>query len=234
MYEAINQGDKDFSALVSKMKQANIDVIYFGGYQTEAGLIVRQSRDQGLKAPLIGGDALVTEEFWKITGPAGEGTLMTFAPDPRKVPAAKAVVDKFMTAELQPRGVHALHLRGDPGLRGGGREGQVDQARSAVASAAHDDRRHRHRQADLGQEGRHHRPEIRLLRLEGRQIRRDVGRLKPLSLWEREGPIAKRWRVRVFRRQRPHPPSGFRPQAPSPRGRGVWGFSPAVSSRRRA
>ena len=58
MYEAINQGDKDFSALVSKMKQANIDAIYFGGYQTEAGLIVRQARDQGLKAPLIGGDAL--------------------------------------------------------------------------------------------------------------------------------------------------------------------------------
>jgi branched-chain amino acid transport system substrate-binding protein len=104
MYEAINQGDKDFTALVSKMKQANIDVIYFGGYQTEAGLIVRQAHDQGLKAPLIGGDALVTEEFWKITGPAGEGTLMTFAPDPRKVPAAKAVVDRFMAQGYNPEG----------------------------------------------------------------------------------------------------------------------------------
>jgi branched-chain amino acid transport system substrate-binding protein len=101
MYEAITAGDKDFSALISKMKQANIDVIYFGGYQTEAGLIVRQARDQGLRAQLIGADALVTEEFWKITGPAGEGTLMTFPPDPRSVPAAKAVVDKFM-AETPP------------------------------------------------------------------------------------------------------------------------------------
>jgi branched-chain amino acid transport system substrate-binding protein len=104
MYEAINQGDKDFSALVSKMKQANIDAIYFGGYQTEAGLIVRQARDQGLKAQFIGGDALVTEEFWKITGPAGEGTLMSFAPDPRKVPAAKAVVDKFKAQGYDPEG----------------------------------------------------------------------------------------------------------------------------------
>ena len=104
MYEAINQGDKDFTALVSKMKQANIDAIYFGGYQTEAGLIVRQAHDQGLKAPLIGGDALVTEEFWKITGPAGEGTLMTFAPDPRKVPAAKAVVDRFTAQGYDPEG----------------------------------------------------------------------------------------------------------------------------------
>jgi len=104
MYEAITQGDKDFSALISKMKQANIDVIYFGGYQTEAGLIVRQARDQGLRAQLIGADALVTEEFWKITGAAGEGTLMTFPPDPRSVPAAKAVVDKFMAEGYNPEG----------------------------------------------------------------------------------------------------------------------------------
>jgi branched-chain amino acid transport system substrate-binding protein len=104
MYEAITAGDKDFSALISKMKQANIDVIYFGGYQTEAGLIVRQARDQGLRAQLIGADALVTEEFWKITGAAGDGTLMTFPPDPRHVPAAKAVVDKFKAEGYDPEG----------------------------------------------------------------------------------------------------------------------------------
>src|SRR5438445_5581606 len=104
IYEAITQGDKDFSALISKMKQANIDAIYFGGYQTEAGLIVRQARDQGLRAQFIGADALVTEEFWKITGPAGEGTLMTFPPDPRNVPAAKGVVDKFMAEGYNPEG----------------------------------------------------------------------------------------------------------------------------------
>lgn len=104
MYEAITQGDKDFSALISKMKQQNIDVIYFGGYQTEGGLIVRQARDQGLKAQFIGADALVTEEFWKITGPAGEGTLMTFPPDPRNVPAAKAVVDEFKAESYNPEG----------------------------------------------------------------------------------------------------------------------------------
>src|SRR5215470_9609474 len=104
MYEAITQGDKDFTALISKMKQENIDVIYFGGYQTEGGLIVRQARDQGLKAQFIGADALVTEEFWKITGPPGEGTLMTFPPDPRKVPAAKAVVDKFTAQGYNPEG----------------------------------------------------------------------------------------------------------------------------------
>jgi len=104
IYDEINAGDKDFSALVSKMKQANIAAIYFGGYYTEAGLIVRQSRDQGLKAPLIGGDALVTTEFWTITGKAGEGTLMTFSPDPRKIAAAAPIVAEFKKQNYDPEG----------------------------------------------------------------------------------------------------------------------------------
>jgi branched-chain amino acid transport system substrate-binding protein len=104
MYEAVTQGDKDFSALIGKMKAANIDVIYYGGYQTEAGLIVRQARDQGLKAQFIGGDALVTEEYWKIAGPAAEGTLVTSFPDPRNAPAAWAVVDEFRAEGYDPEG----------------------------------------------------------------------------------------------------------------------------------
>src|SRR6185295_14777449 len=71
MYEAITAGEKDYSALVSKLKQANIDVIFLGGYHTEAGLIVRQMRDQGLATVLMGGDALITQEYWSITGDAG-------------------------------------------------------------------------------------------------------------------------------------------------------------------
>ena len=104
MYEAYTQGDKDFTALVSKMKAANIDVVYIGGYHTEAGLILRQMRDQGMKTQLISGDALVTNEFWSITGPAGEGVLMTFGPDPRKKPSAAAVVKKFKDKGIDPEG----------------------------------------------------------------------------------------------------------------------------------
>jgi len=104
MYEAINQGDKDYSALISKMKQAKIDAIYLGTYHTEGGLITRQAREQGLNAQIIGEDAFVTNEFWTITGPTGEGVMMTFAPDPRKIPAAKAVVDKFKAAGYDPEG----------------------------------------------------------------------------------------------------------------------------------
>jgi len=104
MYEAYTAGEKDYSALVSKLKAANVDVVYVGGYHTEAGLIVRQMRDQGMKSLLVSGDALVTQEFWQITGAAGEGTLMTFSPDPRKNPAAKDAVAKFKAKNIDPEG----------------------------------------------------------------------------------------------------------------------------------
>jgi branched-chain amino acid transport system substrate-binding protein len=104
MYEAITQGDKDFSALITKMKDAGIDLVYLGGYHTEAGLIVRQMRDQGLAARFMSGDALVTDEFWQITGDAGQGTLMTFSPDPRKNPAAAEVVKRFQEEGYDPEG----------------------------------------------------------------------------------------------------------------------------------
>ncbi len=104
MYEAYTAGEKDYSALVSKMKAAGIGVFYLGGYHTEAGLMIRQARQQGFGAQLVSGDALVTDEFWKITGPAGEGTLMTFSPDPRKKPSAAPVVKKFRDAGYNPEG----------------------------------------------------------------------------------------------------------------------------------
>jgi branched-chain amino acid transport system substrate-binding protein len=104
MYEAYTAGEKDYTALVSKLKEAGIDVVYVGGYHTEAGLILRQLREQGSKAQLVSGDALVTDEFWTITGPAGEGTLMTFAPDPQQFPSAQAVVKEFKDSGYNPEG----------------------------------------------------------------------------------------------------------------------------------
>ncbi|WP_342153707.1 branched-chain amino acid ABC transporter substrate-binding protein [Methylorubrum sp. SB2] len=104
MVEGINPGEKDYSALVSKLKQNGIDLLYFGGYYTEAGLIIRQMRDQGLKAPLMGGDGMVDKELVAIAGPAAEGTLTTFPPDPRNKPAAKDVVAAFKAKNIEPEG----------------------------------------------------------------------------------------------------------------------------------
>jgi branched-chain amino acid transport system substrate-binding protein len=102
LYEGVNTGEKDYSALVSKIKQSGADLVYWGGLSTEGGLIVRQMRDQGVKAPLMGGDGITSDEFAAIGGPGVEGTLMTYGPDPRQRPEAKAVVEKFRAKNFEP------------------------------------------------------------------------------------------------------------------------------------
>ena len=104
LYEAFTAGEKDYSALVSKMKATGIDVFYLGGYHTEAGLMIRQAREQGYNVQLVSGDALVTDEYWKITGDAGKGTVMTFSPDPRKNAEAAPIVAKFKAQNYEPEG----------------------------------------------------------------------------------------------------------------------------------
>ena len=42
LFEAYTPGEKDYSSLVTKLKQLGVDAVYVGGYHTEAGLIARQ------------------------------------------------------------------------------------------------------------------------------------------------------------------------------------------------
>src|SRR5262249_41286758 len=94
-FEGVNKDGKDFTALVSKLKAARPDLVFWGGLHDTGGLILRQMRDQGLKAPMMGGDGMADDEFASIAGPGAEGTLMTFSPDPRTNPKNKAIVDLF-------------------------------------------------------------------------------------------------------------------------------------------
>jgi len=102
LYEGVNLGEKDFSALVSKIKASGADLVYWGGLFTEGGLIVRQMRDQGIKAPLMGGDGITSDEFASVGGPGVEGTLMTYASDPRNRPDAKPVLEKLRAKKFEP------------------------------------------------------------------------------------------------------------------------------------
>ena len=108
MYEAYAPGGRDYSELVSRVRAAGIDAIYIGGYASEVGLIVRQARDQGYGVQVVSGDALTNDEFWMITGPAGEGTLVTFGPDPRANAEAAPVVKQFRDQGFEPSG-YTLH-----------------------------------------------------------------------------------------------------------------------------
>jgi len=104
LFEGVNVGEKDYSAIVSKIKESGADYLMWGGLHTEGGLIVRQMRDQGMKTVMISGDGITDNEFAAIGGPGVEGTLMTFGPDPRNNPAAKAVVAEIRAKGFEPEG----------------------------------------------------------------------------------------------------------------------------------
>ncbi len=104
LYEGINAGEKDYSALVTKLKDLKADVVYFGGYHPEGGLIMRQSAEQNLKFQLIMPDSIASPEFWQISGPAGEGTMFVFPSDPQSKPEAAAAIEKIKSGGFVPEG----------------------------------------------------------------------------------------------------------------------------------
>jgi branched-chain amino acid transport system substrate-binding protein len=104
LYEGITAGEQDYTALVTKLKEAGVDAIYFGGYHPEAALIVRQSREQGLQAPLLSGDSLNTLEFATLAGKAADGTMFTNAAEARNLPTAQKVVEEFRKEGFEPEG----------------------------------------------------------------------------------------------------------------------------------
>ena len=102
--EGINPGEKDYSAVIDKLKALRAEVVYFGGYPPEGGLILRQAVDQGFKFQMVTTSGFAAPEFWSIAGSAGEGTIFPFPPEPAKRPAARAVVEQFRARNVVPDG----------------------------------------------------------------------------------------------------------------------------------
>ncbi|WP_114391595.1 branched-chain amino acid ABC transporter substrate-binding protein [Oleisolibacter albus] len=109
VYEGtLTAGEKDFTALVTALKAAEVEAVYYGGYYPEAALLVRQARDQGLKAQFVSGDTLASGEFWSIAGDKGEGMAMTFSADARTLPAAQAALASLRANGPEP-GAYTLY-----------------------------------------------------------------------------------------------------------------------------
>lgn len=102
--DSLNPGEKDYAALASKLKAAGVEVVYYGGYGTEAGLLIRQAADQGYKFQLVGTSGLIAPEFWSIAGPAGEGTKFPWPTDPSQFSDAQRVVAEFEATGYKPEG----------------------------------------------------------------------------------------------------------------------------------
>jgi branched-chain amino acid transport system substrate-binding protein len=104
LYDAYTAGEKDYTGLVSRLKQTGIEAVFVGGYHTEAGLILRQMQAQGMDAAFVGGDTLVLREFWSVAGEAAENAVFTFVKDPRRNPLAAEVIKGFTEQGKTPDG----------------------------------------------------------------------------------------------------------------------------------
>lgn len=109
LYEGITRGEKDFGALVTKIHSLNPEVVYFGGLHYEAGILLRQLREQGVEAWFISGAGISSDDFVTVAGGPEflTKTLMTFGADPRNAdnnPAGAKVVAKFRSDGYEPVG----------------------------------------------------------------------------------------------------------------------------------
>lgn len=94
--ETINPDDKDFSSVISKVKGANPDAIYYGGEYPQSGPLSQQAKAAGLKVPLMGGDGMFSPEYIKLAGKTSDGDLATSVGAPTETLAsAKAFVDAY-------------------------------------------------------------------------------------------------------------------------------------------
>jgi len=107
-YEGINAGDSDYSAVITKLKSANVDFVYFGGYHPELGLLLRQAREQGFTAQFMGPEGTANQDMVAIAGAAVEGLLVTLPADFTKMPGNEAIVKAFRDAKRDPDGAFQM------------------------------------------------------------------------------------------------------------------------------
>ncbi|MFH1096012.1 MAG: branched-chain amino acid ABC transporter substrate-binding protein [Candidatus Desantisbacteria bacterium] len=106
-FEGISVGDKDFKAILTKIKGLNPGLIYFGGMYSESGLIAKQTKEVGLTVKQMGGDGMFTPEYIKIGGESTEGNIVTMiGSPPEELSSAAEFIKKYKTkypgVDLQP------------------------------------------------------------------------------------------------------------------------------------
>jgi len=78
------RGDKDFSNQLRMLRDAKLEGVVIWGEAPEAGLILKQMREMGMKQPVFGGSRIAYPQFLQIAGPAAEGVVLTSALDPTR------------------------------------------------------------------------------------------------------------------------------------------------------
>ncbi len=134
--KASTSARRTISALVSKIKASGADLVYWGGLHTEGGLIVRQMRDQGIKAPLMGGDGITSDEFATDRRPRRRRHADDLRARSAQEPGREGSRREIPRQEVRAGSLHALQLRGGRGDQAGGRAGEVARSQEGRRSAS--------------------------------------------------------------------------------------------------
>jgi len=86
----ITAGSQDYTAVLTKIKSVNPDVLYFSGYYPDGGLIRAQMEQLDMGATFVGGDANQNVAFAKIAGNAAQGAIIINVPSPDNLPYPEA------------------------------------------------------------------------------------------------------------------------------------------------
>jgi branched-chain amino acid transport system substrate-binding protein len=105
MFEALNKGDTDYSALITKMKQAGVDFVYYGGYHPELIILLKQAKDLSLGARWMGPEGAAVPD---VKGESAEGLLVTLPPDFSKEPANQKITEAFKAKKQDPSGAFMM------------------------------------------------------------------------------------------------------------------------------
>ena len=108
LFEGINAGDADYSAIITKLRANKIDFVYYGGYHPEMGLLLRQAAEQGVKARFMGPEGAGNPDINAIAGDAVEGMLLTLPKDFSTDPANAAIVKAFEAKKRDASGAFQL------------------------------------------------------------------------------------------------------------------------------
>jgi len=106
LFEGLTRGEKDFNALVSRVKGLGADAVFFGGLAVEAGILVRQMREAGLDVPFVAGDGIASDDFIFTAGGGQfiDGVLMVFGRDARENPDSAEAVANLRARGFEPMG----------------------------------------------------------------------------------------------------------------------------------
>ncbi|MBC2381568.1 hypothetical protein BHE74_00000865 [Ensete ventricosum] len=137
LFEGINAGDKDFGSLIQKLKQANVDFVYYGGYHPELGLILRQAKEKGVNAKFMGPEGVGNDSISQIAQGASEGLLVTLPKSFDADPANKAIVDALVADKKDPSGPFVFPAYSAVEVIAGGIAAAKSEDTAKVAAAIH-------------------------------------------------------------------------------------------------